>query len=56
MDLQITKYGGLVSAQAHRQELIQDLYKTWEDPVRGTVTGGMIKYDFSLKRNVHSLI
>ncbi|KAL2461865.1 Protein argonaute 1 [Abeliophyllum distichum] len=43
MDLQITKYAGLVSAQAHRQELIQDLYKTWQDPVRGTVTGGMIK-------------
>ncbi|KAM3231635.1 hypothetical protein P3L10_016994 [Capsicum annuum] len=25
---EITKYAGLVSAQAHRQELIQDLYKT----------------------------
>ncbi|KAF3682185.1 Pentatricopeptide repeat-containing protein, chloroplastic [Capsicum annuum] len=41
---EITKYSGLVSAQAHRQELIQDLYKTWQDPTRGTVTGGMIKY------------
>nr|XP_016468232.1 PREDICTED: protein argonaute 1-like isoform X2 [Nicotiana tabacum] len=40
---EITKYAGLVSAQAHRQELIQDLYKTWQDPVRGPVTGGMIK-------------
>ncbi|KAJ8559744.1 hypothetical protein K7X08_003802 [Anisodus acutangulus] len=40
---EITKYAGLVSAQAHRQELIQDLYKTWQDPARGTVTGGMIK-------------
>ncbi|KAB1212130.1 Protein argonaute 1 [Morella rubra] len=40
---EITKYAGLVCAQAHRQELIQDLYKTWQDPVRGTVTGGMIK-------------
>nr|XP_009759518.1 PREDICTED: LOW QUALITY PROTEIN: protein argonaute 1-like [Nicotiana sylvestris] len=39
---EITKYAGLVSAQAHRQELIQDLYKTWQDPVRGTVTGGMV--------------
>ncbi|KAG0487307.1 hypothetical protein HPP92_009402 [Vanilla planifolia] len=29
---EITKYAGLVSAQAHRQELIQDLYKTWNDP------------------------
>jgi len=40
---EITKYAGLVCAQAHRQELIQDLFKTWQDPVRGTVTGGMIK-------------
>ncbi|CAA3017934.1 argonaute 1 [Olea europaea subsp. europaea] len=40
---EVTKYAGLVCAQAHRQELIQDLYKTWQDPVRGTVTGGMIK-------------
>lgn len=41
---EVTKYAGLVSAQAHRQELIQDLYKTWQDPSRGQVTGGMIKY------------
>ncbi|CAA2938952.1 argonaute 1 [Olea europaea subsp. europaea] len=40
---EVTKYAGLVCAQAHRQELIQDLYKTWQDPVRGTMTGGMIK-------------
>ncbi|GFY85026.1 Stabilizer of iron transporter SufD / Polynucleotidyl transferase [Actinidia rufa] len=40
---EVTKYAGLVSAQAHRQELIQDLYKTWHDPVRGTVSGGMIR-------------
>nr|AIN75617.1 argonaute 1 [Dimocarpus longan] len=40
---EVTKYAGLVCAQAHRQELIQDLYKTWQDPVRGQVTGGMIK-------------
>jgi eukaryotic translation initiation factor 2C len=45
---EITKYAGLVCAQAHRQELIQDLYKTWHDPQRGTVTGGMIR---SLSRN-----
>ncbi|KAE8723979.1 Protein argonaute 1D [Hibiscus syriacus] len=30
---EITKYAGLVCAQAHRQELIQDLFKTWQDPV-----------------------
>ncbi|KAI9073161.1 hypothetical protein K1719_044867 [Acacia pycnantha] len=40
---EITKYSGLVCAQAHRQELIQDLFKQWQDPARGTVTGGMIK-------------
>jgi eukaryotic translation initiation factor 2C len=45
---EVTKYAGLVCAQAHRQELIQDLYKTWHDPQRGTVTGGMIR---SLSRN-----
>lgn len=43
----MTKYAGLVCAQAHRQELIQDLYKTWHDPVRGTVSGGMIRYNNS---------
>ncbi|XP_022849610.1 protein argonaute 10-like isoform X3 [Olea europaea var. sylvestris] len=40
---EVTKYAGLVCAQAHRQELIQDLYKTWHDPVCGTVSGGMIR-------------
>ncbi|VAI89449.1 unnamed protein product [Triticum turgidum subsp. durum] len=40
---EVTKYAGLVCAQAHRQELIQDLYKTWHDPQRGTVTGGMVR-------------
>ncbi|XP_026418560.1 protein argonaute 1B-like isoform X1 [Papaver somniferum] len=40
---EVTKYAGLVCAQAHRQELIQDLFKVWQDPVRGTVTGGMVK-------------
>lgn len=41
---EVTKYAGLVSAQAHRQELIQDLFKVWKDPQRGTVSGGMIRY------------
>ncbi|XP_020104416.1 protein argonaute 10-like isoform X2 [Ananas comosus] len=40
---EITKYAGVVCAQTHRQELIQDLYKTWNDPIRGTVNGGMIR-------------
>lgn len=45
---EVTKYAGLVSAQAHRQELIQDLYKSWHDPVRGPVSGGMIRYVLTL--------
>ncbi|KAF8400717.1 hypothetical protein HHK36_014017 [Tetracentron sinense] len=40
---EVTKYAGLVCAQAHRQELIQDLFKTWNDPQRGTISGGMIR-------------
>ncbi|KAG8492724.1 hypothetical protein CXB51_010450 [Gossypium anomalum] len=40
---EITKYAALVCTQAHRKEVIQDLYKTWQDPVRGIVSGGMIK-------------
>ncbi|KDP32340.1 hypothetical protein JCGZ_13265 [Jatropha curcas] len=33
---EVTKYAGLVCAQPHRQELIQDLFKTWQDPQQGT--------------------
>ncbi|KAL3535803.1 hypothetical protein ACH5RR_004264 [Cinchona calisaya] len=40
---EVTKYAGLVGAQPRRQELIQDLYRTWKDPQRGTVSGGMIR-------------
>ncbi|CAI9759225.1 unnamed protein product [Fraxinus pennsylvanica] len=40
---EVTKYAGLVCAQAHRQELTQDLYKAWHDPIRGAVSGGMIR-------------
>ncbi|CAL9772596.1 unnamed protein product [Musa acuminata subsp. burmannicoides] len=29
---EVTKYAGLVCAQPHRQELIQDLFKVWQDP------------------------
>ncbi|CAH8321829.1 unnamed protein product [Eruca vesicaria subsp. sativa] len=40
----ITKYAGLVCAQAPRQEIIQDLFKEWKDPQTGVViSGGMIK-------------
>ncbi|GLT28951.1 hypothetical protein SLA2020_038510 [Shorea laevis] len=40
---EVTKYAGLVCAQPHRQELIQDLFKSWQDPQQGTVAGGMIR-------------
>ncbi|CAL9060688.1 unnamed protein product [Musa banksii] len=29
---EVRKYAGLVCAQPHRQELIQDLFKVWQDP------------------------
>ena len=48
---EVTKYAGLVCAQAHRQELIQDLYKTWKDSQGGTVTGGMIRCIFKMTLN-----
>ncbi|XP_050208660.1 protein argonaute PNH1-like [Mercurialis annua] len=41
---EVSKYAGLVCAQPHRQELIQDLFKTWQDPQQGTVSGGMIRH------------
>ena len=53
---EITKYAGLVCAQAHRQELIQDLFKQWQDPVRGPVTGGMIKYRLSFPPIICELV
>ncbi|GLT82084.1 hypothetical protein SLE2022_004960 [Rubroshorea leprosula] len=40
---EVTKYRGLVSAQPHREEIIQDLYKTVQDSQRGIVHGGMIR-------------
>ncbi|KAI7986935.1 Protein argonaute 5 [Camellia lanceoleosa] len=40
---EVTKYRGLVSAQPHRDEIINDLYKTIQDPQRGTVHSGMIR-------------
>ncbi|KAK8963948.1 Protein argonaute MEL1 [Platanthera guangdongensis] len=39
----VTKYRGLVSAQPHRQEIIEDLFKIDRDPQRGNVAGGMIR-------------
>jgi eukaryotic translation initiation factor 2C len=41
---EVTKYAGLVSAQSHRQELIEDLYKVTHDPRKGTICSGMIRY------------
>ncbi|CAL5432255.1 unnamed protein product [Camellia sinensis] len=41
--LEVTKYRGLVSAQPHRDEIINDLYKTIQDPQRGMVHSGMIR-------------
>lgn len=41
---EVTKYKGLVCAQGHREEIIQDLYKIVDDPQRGKVHSGMIRY------------
>ncbi|KAJ4733389.1 Argonaute family protein [Rhynchospora pubera] len=40
---QVTKYRGVVSAQTHREEMIQNLYSVAEDPIKGTVARGMIR-------------
>ncbi|CAH2060404.1 unnamed protein product [Thlaspi arvense] len=40
---EITKYRALVSAQTHREEIIQDLYKLVQDPQRGLVHSGLIR-------------
>ncbi|GJN22996.1 hypothetical protein PR202_gb10610 [Eleusine coracana subsp. coracana] len=41
---EITKYRGLVSAQPHRQEIIEDLFTVSKDPQKGhTVNGGMMR-------------
>ncbi|CAL0304042.1 unnamed protein product [Lupinus luteus] len=39
----VTRYRGIVSAQSHREEIIQDLYNSYQDPKRGLVHGGMIR-------------
>ncbi|KAH9674546.1 protein argonaute MEL1 [Citrus sinensis] len=39
----VTTYRGLVSAQQHREEIIQDLFTVQQDPTRGPVNAGMIR-------------
>lgn len=41
---EVTKYRGLVSAQKHREEIIQDLYRTTVEPHRGVIHSGMIRW------------
>ena len=38
----VIKYTCLVCALIDKQKLIQDLYKTWHDPIHGTLSSGMI--------------
>ncbi|PWA91025.1 argonaute family protein [Artemisia annua] len=40
---EVTRYKALMSAQQHRQEIIQDLYTTRTDPKKGLIHGGMIR-------------
>ncbi|BFG28423.1 hypothetical protein CerSpe_146970 [Prunus speciosa] len=42
----ISKYRGLVSAQAHREEIIQDLHSSYTDPQNVEVHQGMIRDHF----------
>ncbi|KAF5188416.1 argonaute MEL1, partial [Thalictrum thalictroides] len=58
---EVTKYRGLVSAQNHRQEMIQDLYKLVHDPQKGAVHAGMIRelliqFKISTKRKPERII
>ncbi|KAH9700130.1 protein argonaute 5 [Citrus sinensis] len=58
---EVTKYRGLVSAQARHEEIIQDLYKSIQDPQRGLVHGGMIRelliaFNRSTNRKPESII
>lgn len=39
----VKKYKGLVSAQGHQEEIIQDLYKVVEHPKKGRIHSGMIR-------------
>jgi eukaryotic translation initiation factor 2C len=39
----VTKYRGVFSAQSHREEIIQDLYKTVVHPQKGILHSGMIR-------------
>ncbi|KAB1227351.1 Protein argonaute 5 [Morella rubra] len=40
---EVTKYRGIFSSQTHRAEIIEDLYKEYQDPEKGLVRGGMIR-------------
>ncbi|MCL7031071.1 hypothetical protein MKW94_024565, partial [Papaver nudicaule] len=40
---EVTKYAGLVCAQASRQEIIEEMYKETHDSGGGVIKGGMVK-------------
>ncbi|KAF3333035.1 protein argonaute MEL1-like protein [Carex littledalei] len=40
---EVTKYRGVISAQTHREEMIEDLYSVVQDPNKGPLAGGMIR-------------
>ncbi|KAH9738150.1 protein argonaute MEL1 [Citrus sinensis] len=52
----VTTYRGLVSAQQHREEIIQDLFKVQQDPTRGPVNAGMIRDGVSEGQFSHVLL
>lgn len=45
---EVTKYRCILSSQLHRQEVINDLFQVVQDPQRGSLNRGMIRYSVSL--------
>ncbi|XP_078148835.1 protein argonaute MEL1-like [Carex rostrata] len=40
---EVSKYRGVLSAQTHREEMIEDLFSVVQDPNKGPLAGGMIR-------------
>lgn len=45
---EVTKYRGVFSAQPSHFEIIQDLYKSIQDPEKGLVHEGMIRLEVDM--------
>jgi hypothetical protein len=45
---EVATYRGIFSAQPHREEIILDLYKSFQDPQRGLVHEGMLRLEVDM--------